>query len=61
LTFSLALVFGCDACWYVHCQRRHDLKEMVLHHIAQAAGRIVEGSSPWTPNRSAIVICTLAT
>jgi hypothetical protein len=46
LDLLAALVFGCDACWCVHCQQRHDLKEMVLHHIAQAAGRIVEGSSP---------------
>jgi hypothetical protein len=45
----------------LHREQRNDLEEMILDHIAQAAGRLVEPPRPFTPKSSASVTCTLAT
>ena len=40
---------------------RQDLKQMVLHDVADGAGLVVERAAALNPEVSAIVICTLST
>ena len=45
----------------LHGEQRHDLQQVVLDHVADRAGLLVELAAPGDAELSAMVTCTLAT